>query len=382
MSRPGLKRGLILGCNRGGMVQSLMAVLLTLGFGGCLPLASGPDQDTATPDTAPTVTESPPQVVATTALLCDLTQQVAAATIGLTCLMDPGQDPHLYEPTPADRAAIADADLILYDGYGASPKLIRLVEANPGGPRRVAVYEVAVPTPRYVRADDHDHGHEHGHEHGDDHDHGHDHGHTAGPIPDKSDPRVVPDPHIWHNARHNGAIVAVIADELAQVAPEHADRYRQAADRLRADFNALDAWIQTQVATVPANQRRLLTPHNAFGYFADAYGFAVVGALQGVTKADRPSPTRLAALIDQIREAGVTAVFTETTTNPDLMMTIAREAGVKLAEPPLLVEGPSGPGTPVVTTQQMLVHNTCAIVNNLGGRCQPPAMDLGAAGSP
>ncbi|WP_448574371.1 metal ABC transporter solute-binding protein, Zn/Mn family [Trichothermofontia sp.] len=359
----------------------MMAVLLTLGVGGCLPGASGPPPESAaTPDAAPTATEAPPQVVATTALLCDLTQQVAAGTIALTCLMAPDQDPHVYEPTPADRAAIADADLILYDGYGASPKLIRLVEATPPGQPRVAVYEVAVPSPRYVQADDHDHGDEHGHE--DEHGHKDEHGHEASPTSDTATPGTVPDPHIWHQARHNGAIVRVIADQLAQVAPNHAAQYRQAAARLTADFDALDAWIQTQVATVHADQRQLLTPHNAFGYFADAYGFTVRGALQGVTKAAKPSPARLAALVDQIKQTGVTTVFTESTANPDIMKTIAREAGVKLAEPPLLVEGPSGPATPVVTTQQMLVHNTCAIVNNLGGRCQPPAMDLGGSVSP
>jgi len=317
--------------------------------------------------------------VATTAILCDLTQQIAAATIALTCLMDPGQDPHVYEPTPADRAAIADADLILYDGYGASPKLIRLIEASPSAIPRVAVYEAAVPTPRYVSADAHDHDHgedDHGednHDHNDHADHD-DHAHppAVAPKADAETRGTVPDPHIWHDARNNGAIAAVIATQLAQMVPDRAAQYHQAADRLTAEFNALDAWIRTQVATVPASQRQLLTPHNAFGYFADAYGFQVAGSLQGVTKAAKPSPAHLATLVAQVKRTGVPAIFTESTANPEIMATIAREAGVTVAEPSLLVEGPSGPGTAVVTTQQMLVHNTCTIVNNLGGRCQPP----------
>ncbi|WP_448562628.1 metal ABC transporter solute-binding protein, Zn/Mn family [Trichothermofontia sp.] len=339
--------------------------------------------------------------MATTTILCDLTQQIAAETIALTCLMGTGQDPHLYEPTPADRAAIADADLVLYDGYGASPKVIRLVESQ-SGKKRVAVYEVAVPTPRYVRADDHDHAHDHDHEH----DHAHDHDHeraeaehthekseTQGDSRDEAAHREekqaangqVPDPHIWHNARHNGAIVSVIAAQLAEVAPTHQAQYRQAADRLMAEFNALDAWIPTQVATVPLAQRQLITPHNAFGYFAAAYGFEVKGSLQGVSKAAKPSPAHLANLVEQVKSLGVPAIFAESTSNPEVMATIAREAGVKLAQPPLLVEGPTGPGTAVATTQQMLVHNTCTIVNNLGGRCQPPdslsQKDSGASSS-
>lgn len=352
---------------------SMIGVLLTLGCVSCGPVALGPNiksqaESGVAPETVPTTGASPANVVATTGILCDLTRQIAGETIALTCLMAPGQDPHLYEPTPADRAAIAKADLVLYDGYGASPKLIRLVKSQ-SGQTQVAVYEAAVPTPSYVQADEHEHEHEQQHEHEHEQQQEHDQERAAAPTANDR----VPDPHIWHNARHNGAIVAVIATQLAQVAPTHQAQYRQAADRLTTEFNTLDTWIQAQVATVPPTQRQLITPHNAFGYFADAYGFEVKGSLQGVSKAAKPSPAHLANLVEQVKRLGVPAIFAESTSNPEIMATIAREAGVKLAEPPLLVEGPTGPGTAVATTQQMLVHNTCTIVNNLGGHCQPPA---------
>ena len=322
-----------------------------------------------------------PQVVATTSVLCDLTQQVAEDTIALTCLMAPGQDPHTYQARPSDRQAVDDADLVLYDGYNFAPSVLRVVAASRNPAPKVAVLEAAVPSPLMGQGHDHDHDHEASdHDNHDavaDHDHDHDHAHdheasgqtseaTEAPI-DSAD--QVPDPHVWHNARHNAAIAEVIAEALAQVNPDQASRYQANAAQLTDQFIALDGWMQAQAATVPAPNRRLVTTHDAFRYFAEAYDFEVKGALSGLSTDAQPSPKALTALVDQIKAATVPAIFAESTTNPALIQTVANNAGVAVADQPLMVEGPGGPDSAAPNTQAMLVVNTCTIVNALGGTC-------------
>ena len=349
------------------------AVSLTFGLIGC------GQSDTVETSEAPVAeTAALPQVVATTSVLCDLTEQVAADTIALTCLMEPGQDPHTYQARPSDRQAIDEADLVLYDGYNFAPSVSGLVEASSNTAPKVAVFEAAVTDPLMGKGHDHDHNHAEGeaHDHGEGeaHDHAegeaHDHDHAEGEAHDHGETAdLVPDPHIWHSASNNAAMVEVIATNLAQINPDQADFYQDNAALLSAQFTELDGWIQTQVDTIPVNNRRLVTTHDSFRYFADAYDFEVKGALSGLSTEEKPSAGALTALVDQVKGATVPAIFAETTTNPDLINTVANDAGVKVAEQPLFVEGPGGPGTTAETTQAMLVANTCTIVNALGGTC-------------
>ena len=366
-------------------VLGVAAVSLTVGLIGC-----GQSETVETSEAPVEATATLPQVVATTSVLCDLTQQVAADTIALTCLMEPGQDPHTYQARPSDRQAIDDADLVLYDGYNFAPSVSGLVEASSNTAPKVAVFEAAVPDPLMGKGHDHDHAegeahdhaegeaHDHDHDHAEgeahDHDHAegeaHDHDHAEGEAHDHGETAdLVPDPHIWHSASNNAAMVEVIATNLAQVNPDQADFYQDNAAQLSAQFTELDGWIQTQVETVPVNNRRLVTTHDSFRYFANAYDFEVKGALSGLSTEEKPSAAALTALVDQVKGATVPAIFAETTTNPDLINTVANDAGVQVAEQPLFVEGPGGPGTAAETTQAMLVANTCTIVNALGGTC-------------
>ncbi len=331
--------------------------LVAMALGGC----AGDSRD-------PGVAEADRlQVVATSRVLCDLTQQVAGDSVDLTCLLAPGQDPHTYQARPSDRQAVEQADLVLYDGYGFAPSVLNVVLASQTAAPKVAVLERAVPEPLLGQGHDHDHAAE-----GHDHDHDHDHHHDASPSAEAEtgagdDP--VPDPHVWHQAGHNAAIAGVIAEALAERNPDQADRYQAQATEVAEQFIALDDWIQARVATVPPQNRRLVTPHDAFRYFATAYGFEVKGTLSGLNTEAQPSPRALATLVDQIRAAQVPAIFAESTTNPALIQTVAGNAGVAVAEFPLMVEGPEGPESRAATTQAMLVVNTCTIVNALGGTC-------------
>lgn len=353
-----------------------LGLVLALGLIGC----SGDDAAVTSPDGDDAVAQADaPVVVATTSVICDLTQQIAETTVALTCLLDPGTDPHTYQVKPSDRQAIEQANLILYDGYDAAPRLIAMVEDSTTDAERVAVYEAAVPNPLMGAAHDHDHGaeatHDEGHDHGaeaaHDHDHGDDHAHSA-----TAEAELVPDPHVWHNANHNGAMVKVIAASLAQTNPDQASLYAENASRLAGQFAEIDDWIQTQVATVPADQRQLVTTHEAFSYFAEAYGFEVKGALSGLSTDEKPTPGALTALVDQVKGAQVPAIFAENTTNPQLIEAVAKDAGVAVAEQHLYVEGPGEPGSDAETVQAMLVTNTCTVVDALGGSCDRAAAPL------
>jgi manganese/iron transport system substrate-binding protein len=381
------------------MVKSLAAhtrqwikgamLAVAIGVTGCAPSeTTGQSPDEGTPETTGVAeTADRPQVVATSSVLCDLTQQIAEETVALTCLLDANQDPHVYEATPSDRRAIEDADLVLYGGYAYETALIRIIDATNTPAPKVAVFEEAVSNPLMGEPHDHDHAHgeDHGHSDEDDHSHGDhshgDHSHDDHSHDDHSHGEAtaeVPDPHIWHNAENGIRIAEVIRDNLQDIAPENAEFYEQNTETIVAELNQIDAWIQTQVTTVPEAQRKLVTPHDSLQYFADAYGFTIMGALEGLSTEQRPSAARMSELVDMVQEAEVPAIFAEATTNRNLIEAVANDANVTVADQPLYVEGPGGEGTPAPTYQGMLIANTCNIVESLGGQCDSAAIDVAA----
>lgn len=346
------------------------ALAMTVGIVGCTqtaPTQQGEETGNASP------AADLPQVVATSTVLCDLTRQIAQETVALTCLMSPDQDPHVYTPTPSDRKAIEDADLVLYGGYNYEPSLIKIIEATTTNAPKVAVYETAVAKP--LMGEEHHHGEAAAgdHDHAEaDHDHAeeagaadHDHAEAAG--------ELVADPHVWHNAQNGVQLVSVVQENLAKLVPDQATLYQQNAETVSQQLTEIDSWIKTQVATIPEANRKLVTTHEALGYYADAYGFELEGAIEGISTEEKPSSARLTELVDQLKAAEVPAIFVETTTNPKQLETVAKEANVKIAEQPLYIEGPGGEGTPAPTYQAMLVENTCTIVNELGGKCNRAA---------
>lgn len=342
--------------------------------------AADATSDSTTPDSTTSVNTDRPQVVATSTVLCDLTKQIAQETVAVTCLMQSNQDPHVYTPTPSDRKAIEDADLVLYGGYNYEPGLIKIISATQTPAPKVAVYEAAVRNPLMGEAHDHDHEAEAGVE-ADDHDHeaeagaeadDHDHDHEVETA--AATEGQVPDPHVWHNAQNGAEIVTVLSENLAKLAPDQASLYQQNAAALSQQLGQIDDWIKTQVATVPEANRKLVTTHEALGYYADAYGFELEGAIEGLSTEERPSAARLTSLVEQLKAAEVPAIFVETTTNPKLLETVAKEANVEVASQPLFIEGPGDEGTPASTYQTMLTTNTCTIVESLGGKCDASAV--------
>ncbi|MEM8638708.1 MAG: zinc ABC transporter substrate-binding protein [Cyanobacteria bacterium P01_G01_bin.54] len=337
-----------------------------------------------------------PQVVASYSVLCDLTQQIAQDTVDVTCLIEAGEDPHLYNATPADRRAIETADLVLYGGYGFEPDIIQMVEATDGDVPQIAVSEVAITEPLLGEPHDHgshgDHHDEHGedghddhHDHDHDHDHGH-HGHSSHSKAghdhhdhhdhhgeedhdDHGEEDSSPDPHVWHDAENGIAMVRVIQAQLSEVFPDNADLYETNAEALIAQLTQLDSWIQQQVDTVPESQRILVTTHDALGYYAEAYGIRIEAALESFSTEARPSSADLRELIDLVEASNIPTVFIESTSNPGLIEAVSRETDIGISEAPLYADSLGEAGTPAATYTGMLMTNTCTIVSGLGGNC-------------
>lgn len=276
------------------------------------------------------------KVVATSSVLCDLTQTIAANTIDLICLVKAGTDPHVYEPTPEDRKAIEDAQLVLYSGYGFEPSLIKLIKGSSNPATKVAVGEAAVPKP-LMGEDDHEHGEE-------------------------------PDPHIWHDAKNGIQMVKVIQDNLTKAAPANADLYAKNAQALTAELTQVDSWIKSQIATIPSASRKLVTTHDALGYYSAAYGIPVEGALQGISTEEKPTAARVKELTEEIKADQVPTIFAEVSANPKLIETVAKEANVKLSDQELFADGLGEAGTEGDTYPKMLIANTKAIVEGLDGQ--------------
>ncbi len=295
-------------------------------------------------------TAAKPKVVASHAVLCDLTATIAAETIDLTCLMPKGADPHAYQPSPSDARAIAAAQLVLYGGYNFEPAITKLVQATRSKAIKVATSEVAVPKPLLVA----------GHHHREEEDNH-----------EEEKEGAVPDPHVWQDARNGAKLADVVAQNLTAIAPDNAALYAQNAARLRGDLQQLHEWIAQQVATIPPGQRTLFATHEALGYYGAAYGLEIDGVLSGLSTEEQPSPARIAAIVRDIRDANVPTIFAEVTANPQLLQAIARDAKVAISSRPLYTDSLGEAGSAGDTYLKMLVANTEAIVTGLGGNVTP-----------
>lgn len=316
-----------------------IAWLLALGLTGC----GSPEQTT---NQAPNTTSVPspssangekPKVIATTSVLCDITQKIAKDTVDLTCLIPAGTDPHVYEPKPDDRKAIEQAKLVLYAGYNFEPTLIKLIQATKNQAPKVAVDEVAVPNPQKFEAD----------------------GKTEN------------DPHVWHNAQNGVRMVEVVRDNLKKLAPSNGAQYTSNAEKMTGELKQLDSWIRSQISTIPANQSKLVTTHDALGYYSKAYGIPLEGALQGISTEEKPTAGRVKELVKDIKKTGVPTIFAEATINPKLIEAVAKEANVKVSKRELFADGLGEKGSEADTYEKMLIANTQTIVEGLGGKYTP-----------
>jgi zinc/manganese transport system substrate-binding protein len=296
----------------------------------------------------PTVSGEPLPVVATFSILGDLVQAVGGEAVQVTTLIGPGVDAHTFDPAPADLVTLESAAVIFENGLGFEPWLDGFFASTQPKGTRVIVSDGI--EPRHV-SEEHE---KHEEDHEDEEEAEHHHGDV--------------DPHVWHNVANAIVMVENIRDALVTADPDNAAIYEANATAKIADLEELDAWMREQVATIPEERRKLVTSHDTFGYFADAYGFDGLGTALGSasTEAGDPSARDVAILIEEIAAAGVPAIFAENVSNPDLMESIAAEAGVTLA-PPLFTDALGEPGTEAANYDGMMRGNVTTIVNALSG---------------
>lgn len=274
------------------------------------------------------------QVVATYSILGDLVQNVGREHITLTTLVGPDSDTHTFEPSPADSAALAGANLLFENGLGFEGWLDEMYRASGSTAERVVVTNGLTLLP------------------------------AGGEHEGESQANEF-DPHVWHSVANAIEMVKAIQDGLTAADPANAAAYQANAEAYISQLEALDQWIFEQVERLAADQRKLVTSHDTFSYFAGRYGFEIVGtALGSSTEAAEPSAGEMAALVEEIRAAGMPAIFVEQVANSAVMAQIAAEAGVQLA-PPLYTDALGQPGSDGDTYLKMIRYNVTTIVNTL-----------------
>jgi zinc/manganese transport system substrate-binding protein len=269
-----------------------------------------------------------PKVVATFSILGDLVNEVGSDRIELAVLVGPDTDAHTYQPRPTDARALASAQALVSNGLAYEGWIDRLAKAAPfKGRAVVATTGVAIlegaPLPG------------HGHAHG-------------------------PDPHCWQDAGRVRRYVVNIVEGLAAADAANASFYRERGRAYDRRLATLDDWIKAEVAKVPAAQRRAITAHDSFRYFTAAYGVQFL-APRGFTTESEPSARDVAALIRQVREQKIKALFVENMSNPGLIDQIARESGAVVG-PRLYSDALSKPDGPAPTYEAMMRHNVTALV--------------------
>jgi ABC-type Zn uptake system ZnuABC Zn-binding protein ZnuA/ABC-type Mn2+/Zn2+ transport system permease subunit len=238
-------------------------------------------------------------VVATTTQIGDWVRTVGGSAIAVTQLLQPNSDPHDYEPRPSDVTATASADVVFENGDTLDAWMTEVVQNSGASPRVVDLgLDVPVKLP----------------------------GETSGPEASRYDP------HWWHDPVNAEEAVTQIRDVLAAAGPENASTFGANASAYLSKLKTLDEGIKACFDNVPPDERKLVTDHDAFGYFAKRYGIQVVGAvIPSQTTQAEPNAKQLQALADLIRKEHVTAVFPESSLSPKLAQAIARETGASAA---------------------------------------------------
>jgi ABC-type Zn uptake system ZnuABC Zn-binding protein ZnuA len=286
------------------------------------------------------------KVVATFSVLGDLVHNVAGDQVDLVTLVGPDSDTHTFDPAPTDGVALAKADVIIENVAGLEPWLDGLYKSSQSKARRVVVSKGL----KLIEADEEEHKHE-----------------KKTPANGAADHKHEDmDPHVWHDVQNAIHIVEVVRDRLAELDQANAEKYKASAAAYLQQLKELDGWVVQTAATLPASERKLVTSHGTFGYFARRYGFQVLGSgLESVsTEASDPSAAQFAKLCEAIRAAKVPAIFAENVQNPKLMERLAKEAGVRLA-PPLFTDALGKPGSEGDTYVKMMRQNVTTIVTQL-----------------
>ncbi len=284
-----------------------LALLLGLaacsdGNGGSSPASAATPASTTAAPPAPGV-----QVVTTTNIVADWVRNIGGGQVEVFSLVPVGADPHGFQPSAQDVTRIADADLVLSIGLGLEESWLKeLLQNAARDPATIVELGEIVDPIEFAEA----------------------HAEEVELIEELG--HGIEDPHFWFDPVRVKLAVNDIAARLSSLVPERGDAYLANASAYNARLDELHAWTERQVGSVPENRRLLVTSHDSLGYFANLYGFQVVGVILSTTTEVEPSAEDLTELVEEVKEYGVPAVFGETTVSERLANTLARESGAKL----------------------------------------------------
>ncbi|MGD1871480.1 MAG: metal ABC transporter solute-binding protein, Zn/Mn family [Mastigocoleus sp.] len=309
---------------------------------GCSDRQNVADKKNTKDEDLQVVRQQLPSVVATTNIVCSFLKQIAEETINLNCLIPPNTDPYSYQPQAKDKQAIESAKVIFYNGYNLEQNLINIIRTQDKPIPKIAVAEIAIVNPRRL----------------------------------KLNGGSVVDPHVWHDVRNAIQMVDIISSSLNEIFPENAAKYTKNAEAISKELEQLDAWIKARVASIPSNQRQLVTIHDAMSYYIQAYQFAVKGYLVGINGAEQPSSTKIQQFANNLNKANISTLFPEATSNQQITTAIAkavnsqrsaREEKLRVSQRLLFTDSLSKTGTEADTYQKMMAANTRTIVEGNGG---------------
>ena len=279
------------------------------------------------------VAAQPLPVVTSFSILADLVKVIGGSHVEVTSLVGPNADAHVFDPTPADAKRLANARLVVINGLGFEGWMDRLIKSS-GYRGSVIVASRGVKTIQEAAG----HGHQHGHSH-------------------------AADPHAWQNPLNVKQYVQNIRIALAAAKPAAAQEFEQRAQAYSRDLDVLDQSIRERLKPIPVAQRRIVTSHDAFGYFAAAYNVKFY-PLQGLSTGSEPSAADVVRIIDQIKKNKVSAIFVENISDARVLERITKESGARIGGT-LYADALSEPGTAVDTYLKLIEHNAATIIKGL-----------------
>lgn len=279
-------------------------------------------------------------VLTTVAPLTSIAAAIAGEHAQVSGLIPEGVDSHTFEPPPSVAEKLARADVVFLNGLSLDEPIQELLghdgREDDDGPRVVLLGDLTLP--------------------------------EAERLYDRSFPRSEgrPNPHLWTAPRHARAYARLIERHLGELDAAHASEYKANLARFEEGVGALDEAMRSSFATIPMSQRKLLTYHDAYAYFAQDYGFEIIGAVQP-TNFSEPTPKQVGALIDQVRRLGVPAIFGSEVFPSPVLEQIGKEANVRYVDELRDDDLPGDPGDPEHSLIGMLRFNYLTITEALGG---------------
>ncbi|WP_303856868.1 metal ABC transporter substrate-binding protein [Salinicola salarius] len=262
--------------------------------------------------------QEPLQVVTSFSILDDMVSTIGGDHVSVTSLVGPDGDAHAFSPKPADAQSLADADLIVVNGLQLEGWIDRLIDASGYG-GEVVVASNGIDTRSFEGHEDEDEGDHDDHDHQDHATDGEEEHHHHGDV----------DPHAWQDLENGEQYARNIRDALVKADPAHADAYRANAEHYIDEMEALDKEAKARLSQIPASDRLIITSHDAFGYFADAYDLELLSPV-GINTLAEPSASDMGSLIQQIESSHARALFLENMTNPALINQLHEETGIAI----------------------------------------------------